>query len=141
MGADACHHTGALRPTSHTPLPSSLPASLELPTSLGASTPCPGTVFEKLLVNQGRHKNEPFYEIAQNGISQDVGLARDTLEKIRQADAQDEVFVVIAHDASLKGIVDFFPLAANDWFTRGWAKDGKWAFLKDFAGAAQQLHG
>lgn len=43
----------------------------------------------------------------------------------------DNVFVIIAHDATVRDGVDHFPLSLNRWKEKGWGKDLKWAFLRD----------
>lgn len=48
-------------------------------------------------------------------------------------DADDDIFVIMAHDSSLMDVVDFFPKSANNFKNKGWKEKGRWAFLKDFA--------
>ena len=43
----------------------------------------------------------------------------------------DNIFVIIAHDATVRDTVDHFPLSLNGWKARKWDRDLKWAFLKD----------
>lgn len=50
----------------------------------------------------------------------DVDRAEKTLEKLQETDGAGNVFVIIACDSHLKGVVDFFPLSANDFLTKGW---------------------
>jgi hypothetical protein len=80
---------------------------------------------------------EPFYrmQLNEDGTSSamhDVALAEQTIEKMQKFDADENVFIVIAHDASLMRVVDFFPKGANDWKNKGWKEKGRWGFLKDF---------
>lgn len=58
-----------------------------------------------------------------------------TIEKLQQADVQENIFMVAAHDESLLEIVDFFPKKANDFMQKGWVKTARWKFLMDFAKA------
>ena len=51
----------------------------------------------------------------------------------------DEVLVVLAHDDTLKEVVDFFPNYADGFRGNGWAEKGRWLFLRDFAGAVKHL--
>lgn len=53
----------------------------------------------------------------------------ETTGKVQRFDAHPEVFVVIAHDDTLKGVVDFFPLGANAWKEKKWADTARWRFL------------
>lgn len=98
-------------------------------------TPCPGALFEKLLPNQDGTK--AFYDISrltreQGGAHADHDEAVRTVEKIQEADAHDKVLVVLAHDTTLLKVVDFFPKYANDFASKDWVNQGRWAFLKDF---------
>jgi len=129
MGGDSCHHGGMMRPTEYLPIPSSIFPS---PFKLGPDTPCPGSIFEQLQASRGRTSEEPFFGIQEAGAYADPPKARRTLEKVQEADASDDVFVVVAHDDSLMDIVDFFPNSANEWKAKGWGEKGRWAFLKYF---------
>jgi hypothetical protein len=59
----------------------------------------------------------------------------ETVEKLQQADAEDNILVMIAHDSHIKGVVDFFPLSTNDFMARVWHSLVRWKFLSDFRGA------
>lgn len=134
MGGDSCHHAGEFRPSQYLPLPSSVSPN---PLDLKSSKPCPGAMFEELL--PGGDQTKPFYKIARlndgSGVAHDVDEAEATIEKVIEADARDEVLVVMAHDDSLLNVVDFFPKYANEFVQKGWVEKGRWLFLKDFAGA------
>lgn len=131
MGADACHHSGEMRPSKWLPLPETISPH---PLQAGASIACPGSHFEHLL--RGGDRKQPFYGQKRPGMFFcDPDIAEETIEKMQEADAEDNVLVVIAHDDHLKGVVDFFPLSANDFMARGWHKLVKWKFLSDFRGA------
>ena len=58
-----------------------------------------------------------------------------TIRKLQECDAHDNVLVVAAHDTSLLSVADFFPRRANDFAAKGWVRQARWAFLKDFAEA------
>ena len=134
MGGDACHHGGEFRPSKYLPLPSSISPN---PLDLKSSNPCPGSMFDGLL-RDGDNK-KPFYVIARpedgSGVAHDADEAEVTIEKVMEADANDEVLVVMAHDDSLLDVVDFFPEYANEFKQKGWIEKGRWLFLKDFAQA------
>ncbi|TVY38001.1 Cytochrome P450 monooxygenase, partial [Lachnellula subtilissima] len=131
MGGDACHHAGEFRPSQYLPLPSSISPN---PLSLGSSTPCPGSLFEDLYRDGDGTK--PFYSIAkgEGAIAHNADEAERTIGKVMEADARDEVLVVMAHDDTLLDVVDFFPKYANDFKEKGWVEKGRWLFLKDFCG-------
>lgn len=61
--------------------------------------------------------------------------AAATVRKLQELDAHDRVLAIGAHDESLLGIVDFFPRAADDFVARGWARQVRGRFLRDFAEA------
>lgn len=136
MGGDSCHHGGEFRPSQYRAIPSSISPN---PFDLKSKTPCPGSLFNDLYRNGD--KNKPFYEIASleggKGVAYDVDEAKRTIGKVIEADAQNEVLVVMAHDDSLLPLVDFFPKYANDFKEKGWAEDGRWLFLKDFEKAVK----
>jgi hypothetical protein len=66
---------------------------------------------------------KPFYAIARlddgKGVAQDVDEAERTIGKVIEADATDEVLVLMAHDDSLLDVMDFFPKYANDFKQKG----------------------
>ena len=57
----------------------------------------------------------------------------ETIGKMQECDGDEDVFVILAHDASLRtsGNVPFFPKAVNDWKERGLGRDLKWAWIGD----------
>lgn len=65
----------------------------------------------------------------------DPEQAVKTIEKLQQADVQENILMVAAHDESLLGIVDLFPKPANEFMRKGWVKSARWKFLMDFAKA------
>jgi glyoxylase-like metal-dependent hydrolase (beta-lactamase superfamily II) len=138
MGGDACHHGGEFRPSKYLPLPSSISPN---PLDLQSNNPCPGSMFDGLL-RDGDNK-KPFYVIARpedgSGVAHDADEAEVTIEKVMEADANDEVLVVMAHDDSLLDVVDFFPEYANEFKQKGWSEKGRGLFLKDFAQAVGAL--
>ncbi|KAI9820183.1 MAG: hypothetical protein M1827_005805 [Pycnora praestabilis] len=137
MGGDACHHGGEFRPTEYLPLPKHIspnPLDFKRPMS------CPGALFEA--IHPKKSATEPFYEIADlggKGVAHDADEAKASVRKMEEFDADENVFVVIAHDETLLDVVDFFPKKANAWKEKGWAVDGKWRFLKDFKEAVEEV--
>jgi glyoxylase-like metal-dependent hydrolase (beta-lactamase superfamily II) len=135
MGADACHHSGEMRPSKQIPLPETIAPH---PLQLKASHACPGAVFESVLRNGD--KTAPFYGQKRpgGGFFNDPDAADRTIEKIQEFDGAGNVFVVIAHDSHLKDVVDFFPASANDFAAKGWHELARWRFLGDFKEALPQ---
>ncbi|KAL5366298.1 beta-lactamase-like protein [Aspergillus floccosus] len=131
MGGDLCHHSGEIRPSKHLRIPAEIPQR-----SLAIRVPCPGAMYERLLTSRGRSVDEPFFEPA---IGLDMEQTIASIVKAQDADASDNVWFVYAHDPSLFGTVDLFPLFANDWKRRNWREQTMWAFLKDFDQAVDRL--
>ncbi|KAK7416788.1 hypothetical protein QQX98_004981 [Neonectria punicea] len=131
MGADACHHSGEMRPSKWHPLPSEIHPH---PLQPEVSVPCPGSLFEHLL--RDSNKTFPFYQKKRPGMPlSDVDAADRTLIKLQEVDAKSNVFVVIAHDSHLRDVIDVFPQSANDFMAKGWHHKTRWTFLSDFKNA------
>jgi hypothetical protein len=98
---------------------------------------CEGSKFERLLVDGDR--TGPFFEpsVVPNGqcVHYSRDQAKETIPKIQEADTADNLMVMMAHDASLLDVVDFFPKQANDFVGKGWKEKARWRVLKDFAEA------
>lgn len=134
MGGDACHHGGEFRPSQWMPLPKEITPHPFNDRDIA----CPGSMFDHLL--RDGDNSQSFYDIpdlGEKGISYDRDEALRTITKVQEADANEKILVVIAHDPSLLDVVDFFPKYANDFAEKGWARKGRWAFLKDFQEAAE----
>lgn len=123
MGGDLAHHSGELRPSPYTKIPQSLPQ--------GVSKRC-GAWFSEMNLRRGRKTDEAFIEPS---LAWDREPMMQTIRWAQAADAQDNVWLVFAHDTSLFGSVDFFPLPANAWKEKGWKEKVEWKFLGDFEGS------
>ncbi|MCJ1243189.1 hypothetical protein MMC30_000386 [Trapelia coarctata] len=147
MGGDFSHHGGEFRPSPYLPLPPSIsPHPFVSRKSSGQA--CPGEAFEKIhpaskanAKDSGGNKSdawrtEPFYRPGDS-VTHDIEDCISTIKKVQEIDGQDQIFVAFAHDDTLMDVVDFFPTIANDWRRKGWARDSKWAFLKDFQEAVE----
>lgn len=69
---------------------------------------------------------------AEGAIHDDPVLVKESVAKWTEFDAQENVFAMIAHDASLFDVVEFYPQSANGWRGKGWKTEGRWRFLRDF---------
>lgn len=132
MGADACHHPGVLRPTAYWPLP----AQVRLPTSrdgyeseVSGVKVYPGEALQQLQRN--KDATEPFFELSPVMLSE-AAAAQETVRKITELDAAENIFVILAHDGSLKDHIDFFPHEINGWRAKGLKYATRWLFCKDF---------
>ena len=135
MGADACHHVGLFRPTEYVPLPTTIPSSLSMEEHFAARIGCPGAVLQNL--HPLKSVTEPFFQLSDFAFPyyQD---ACETLRKISEFDATDNVLVIIAHDKSLKEYIDFYPKTINDWKSKGLGVKTRWLFCQDFIPAVEQ---
>ncbi|KAK0444113.1 hypothetical protein EV421DRAFT_1903226 [Armillaria borealis] len=109
LGGDSCHHIGQLRPT----------------TELHKQSPCP--------VHAMTSRTTPLFS-EQNAYGHaDPEAARTTIAKLGNFDANPDVLVIVAHDATVPAVIDEFPKALNEWKTKGWKEKLTWAFLdRDF---------
>lgn len=126
LGGDVCHHGGIFRPSKYLPVPSSIQPHPCRPSIDGAF--CPGEAFNELQRSRGRCVADPLFTPT---FGHDIPQIIDTVGKLQEADCQDNVFMIIAHDATVRDVVDHFPLSLNSWKEKGWAKATKWAFLRD----------
>lgn len=126
LGGDICHYAGIFRPSKHLPMPDKITPHPCLPdenTSL-----CPGHAWEDLQKSRGRESTDTLYDMT---FGHDVPLATRTAGKLQELDCLENVFVIIAHDSTVRDGVPHFPQNLNVWMESGWAKKLKWAFLKD----------
>ena len=66
-------------------------------------------------------------------MAHDIDKAEGTISKVIEANVQDKVLVIIAHDNSLLPVMDFFPNYTNRFKEKGRVKAGRWLYLKVFA--------
>ena len=132
MGADACHHPGLLRPTDYLPLPRSIVPSPFADVGR-AEVACPGALLQRLI--PGEDAGAPFFTIPSGPLFPDQNAARDTVRKIQELDAADNVLVVLAHDRSLRDRIPLFPQKINEWRAKDLDSTTRWLFVKDFEDA------
>lgn len=63
--------------------------------------------------------------------------AKESIDKLIEADAYDNIFPVMAHDSSLAGIVDVYPKTANSWMAKRWKEKSRWGLLSSFTVCAE----
>ncbi|KAL8785500.1 MAG: hypothetical protein Q9213_003326 [Squamulea squamosa] len=125
MGADACHHAGLLRPNEYMPLPCSIqPPRVHESLRNGCRTGTRGLQ---------RPSNEPFFMPSERAFPAQAE-AKETLQKIMDLDAQENVFVVLAHDTSLEGQIELYPKPANKWMDKGWKLRTRWISCEELSG-------
>ncbi|KAK3998215.1 beta-lactamase-like protein [Cladorrhinum sp. PSN332] len=142
LAGDAFHHPGEIRPSRYLPIPESIePSPFGSVGCCGgsSSSSCPGTIFDEVLRREKRPEGSAFYSPARlekDSFHHDVDELAVTVEKVQEADCQDEILVCAAHDESLLQVVDFFPNGTlNEFAEKGWAKKARWRFLSDFGRA------
>jgi hypothetical protein len=127
MGGDAAHHPGLLRPSPYLPLPESIH-----PSPFTSSAPCTWEMLQRI---QPQHSlTEPYLRPAR-GMFPAYDEAEDTIRKIQELDAQDNILVILPHDRTVLGVVELFPESVNEWLKQGVKERLRWMFLGDFEGA------
>ncbi|GAB0139572.1 hypothetical protein EsHS_00000221 [Epichloe bromicola] len=86
LGADSAHHGAELRPSKWMTLPSRLSFS-----NMPQASFCPGDLFEELV--PGADKTKPMYRLTDKGSHFNAAVAEETIAKIQELDALDNVFV------------------------------------------------
>ncbi|KAL8674885.1 MAG: hypothetical protein Q9168_000688 [Polycauliona sp. 1 TL-2023] len=76
-----------------------------------------------------RPNDEPFFMPSERAFPAQAE-AKETLQKIMELDAQENVFVVLAHDTSLEDQIDLYPKSADRWMEKGWKSRTRWLFCK-----------
>ena len=133
LGGDACHNVAQLRPNRFRPLPDNISVGVR-----GESQPQERWGHAQIPQPVKPAKEDSLYGLAQ-GMHDDLKAAEQTVEKLKAFDGRDDVLIVIAHDATLLDVLDFFPQDINDWNIRGWAAQGRWLFLGGAKGVAATL--
>ncbi|KEF52521.1 uncharacterized protein A1O9_11363 [Exophiala aquamarina CBS 119918] len=135
MGGDAAHHSAQYRPTEYLPLPRQISPSPLMTYKQRHVSFCPGEMFASIHGTPEKYATEPLYRVSE-GVAYDSKLASQTIQDMTLFDADVNVFVVIAHDASLfleeVGMTWFPEGDLSDWKKKGWREKARWGFLKDF---------
>lgn len=142
---DSAHHCGEIRPSRYVPLPDEIEPS-PLQSELGV---CPGGLFHKILKNGSKEDHliefvdlgAGTYEDQKYALIYDEPALRETVKKVEGFDANETVLTVLAHDWTLKGVIDEWPKSLNGWRRNGWRKEAFWKFLGDFEEAAMEGEG
>lgn len=116
MGGDCCHHAGVLRPSQYLPLPSSESEDSSLCAEMDST--------------KSNAKTDAFFRVSP-ALTSNHSQALETVEKIKVLEGSGKVFVILAHDATLRGHVDFYPEKINDWKQKGYDSRTRWLFSKD----------
>jgi hypothetical protein len=66
-----------------------------------------------------------------NATVDDVA-AKHSLQELCRFDGNNDMLVIIGHDASITGKIDLFPANVNNWKAEGMKDKLYWSFLGDF---------
>ncbi|KIX08705.1 uncharacterized protein Z518_03362 [Rhinocladiella mackenziei CBS 650.93] len=72
-------------------------------------------------------RTTPFSRVA--GPEHDLAESQRSANRLTNFDDEGNILTVLAHDASLQDVLEFFPRKANDWKEKGWKKEGHWRWL------------
>ena len=54
------------------------------------------------------------------------------MDRLEEFDADENVFVCVAHDGGLLDVCDWFPKGdINSWKEKGWKQKSQWGFLNE----------
>ncbi|KAF7322048.1 Metallo-beta-lactamase superfamily protein [Mycena kentingensis (nom. inval.)] len=135
LGGDSFHHAGQARP--RPALQSAFPCPAHL---LASATTHISTAH---FFSPGSHDGHfdlpsraaPLLSISDAGsvvrFSADPVQGAVTLEKIARWDADEDVLVLVGHDASVvsEDVLPYYPRALNGWKKAGWKQESVWRFL------------
>ncbi|KAF6819028.1 metallo-beta-lactamase superfamily protein [Colletotrichum musicola] len=126
LGGDVCHYAGVFRPSKYLPVPESISPHPCRPHENIAL--CPGSAWDELQASRGRCPTDALFD-ATFGL--DLPKVAETIESLQQLDCDENVFVIIAHDSTVRDAVPHFPRSLDAWKSEGWGKAVKWAFFRD----------
>jgi len=80
-------------------------------------------------MSRNRNPKGPLWQAAFGHDMEDV---LKTIGKMQECDGDDNIFVILAHDAALRSLdVPLFPKEVNDWKARELGQKLKWAWIGD----------
>jgi glyoxylase-like metal-dependent hydrolase (beta-lactamase superfamily II) len=127
MGGDVCHYSGIMRPSKLLPIPPCISPHPCYPSD-SSRVLCPGHAWEKLQATRSRAVDDTLYDLT---FGLDIPLATKTVGQLQELDCNEDIFVIIAHDATVRDGVPHFPENLNSWKASGWGERLRWAFLRD----------
>ncbi|KIW68465.1 hypothetical protein PV04_04407 [Phialophora macrospora] len=138
MGGDIAHSHAVFRPSSKHPLPDVIPTPNGRPFTL---TTCPTEFIAQMhhLYSQpgGQllSRTTPFSRVA--GSEHNLVESQQSANKLADFDGESDILTVLAHDAALQDILDFFPQKANGWKEKKWKAEGHWRWLSPCLGKSE----
>lgn len=143
LGADVCHFAGSLRPSLSIPLPKFLdPVALGLDDQFQSLGSCPCALFTECHPSRGNEQEKrtnPYYQVstAPGSAYIDPDEANESVLKMQNFDADENVFICLAHDPTLFNVLPLFNnegvdgKGLNEWKERGWKEKSRWGFLNE----------
>jgi glyoxylase-like metal-dependent hydrolase (beta-lactamase superfamily II) len=133
LGGDISHFPGMYRPTPYVPLPGTIPAETVLDSRFSA--PCPCSLFTTCHPSNDSTaaRTSPFYRVSSHSNSwyDFPQEAQKSVDGLKALDADENVFVAIAHDPGLREVGNFPDSTLNGWKEKGWGKKLHWNFLNE----------
>lgn len=144
MGGDCSHYGGMLRPTPYLPMPSNIPQD-QLDAYFPSPCPCSTFTMHHPLTstnssdddNETKARSHPFYDASRDPAgAYDFGdIAQESIDKVKALDAQDNVFICLAHDGALVKTLPLYNNDAsadiNDWKACDYKEKTRWEFLNE----------
>ncbi|KAK5064638.1 hypothetical protein LTR84_000472 [Exophiala bonariae] len=131
LGGDAAHHCGEVRPSAYVPMPEPiLKTTAKTSVNQHDQLPaCPGSWYEDLQISRDRDPKGPLWQPAFGHNMEEV---MTTIQSMQEYDGDESVFVILAHDPSLRSSeVRFFPQEINDWKQRGLNQKLRWKWTEE----------
>ncbi|KAJ7460926.1 hypothetical protein B0H11DRAFT_2057427 [Mycena galericulata] len=133
LGADTCHHAGELRPRPRFQHTYPCPADLLAASKTAVSTQYFWSPDSSPGVFDVRSRAQPLLSIPDLPASADMDpvAARVSLDKVAAFDADEDFFVVLAHDLSLVDVLPYFPASLSAWRGEEIKQDAVWGFIDE----------
>ncbi|KAJ7815495.1 hypothetical protein B0H14DRAFT_3476122 [Mycena olivaceomarginata] len=131
LGADTCHHAGQLRPRPKFQATYPCPADLLAQTRASVSTDYFWSPDSHAGAFDMLSREQPLLSIVDQPNSGDADpvAGRVSLDKIAGFDADEDFFVVLAHDQSLIGVLPYFPQSLTAWKGTQIKDKALWGFV------------
>ncbi|KAJ6500612.1 hypothetical protein C8R45DRAFT_1122809 [Mycena sanguinolenta] len=133
LGADTSHHPGQLRPRPKFQAAYPCPAHLLTQSKTSVSTDYFWSPDSDVGAFDVLSREQPLLSIPDlpNSGDADPVANRVSLDKIADFDADDDFFVVLAHDESLIDVLPYFPASLSAWKEDGIKDKVLWGFLDE----------
>lgn len=133
LGGDISHFPAMYRPSPQVPMPDTIPPEVKLDARF--SHPCPCDLFTACHPRGlSKAQNSPYYEPSNREESwyDDAAEAKRSIDAMVEFDADEDVFVAIAHDPALGEVCEQFPQSTmNEWKAKQWKAQAHWHFLNE----------